>query len=82
MTDAFVIALSVYYSSRYRLRSRMPATPSGGGAFTPGYALHYRSSSREVALTYRRARRTGKGQNEAVDAAIIEYRRLKPGRDR
>jgi hypothetical protein len=25
---------------------------------------------REVALTYRRARRAGKGQNEAVDAAI------------
>jgi hypothetical protein len=33
---------------------------------------------REVALTYRRARRAGKGQNEAVDVAIVEYRRLNP----
>jgi hypothetical protein len=31
---------------------------------------------REVALTYRRARRAGKDQSEAVDAAIAEYRRL------
>jgi hypothetical protein len=33
---------------------------------------------RAVALTYRRARRAGKHQNEAVDAAIAEYRRLSP----
>ena len=33
---------------------------------------------REVALTYRRARRAGKDQSEAVDAAIAEYRRLHP----
>jgi hypothetical protein len=33
---------------------------------------------REVALTYRRARRAGKRQSEAVDAAIAEYRRLSP----
>jgi hypothetical protein len=31
---------------------------------------------RQVALTYRRARRAGKGQDEAVNAAIAEYRRL------
>lgn len=33
---------------------------------------------REVALTYRRARRAGKLQDEAVGAAIAEYRRLSP----
>jgi hypothetical protein len=33
---------------------------------------------REVALTYRRARRAGKDQSEAVDAAFAEYRRLSP----
>ena len=33
---------------------------------------------REVALTYRRARRAGKDQSEAVDAAIAEYRRQTP----
>jgi hypothetical protein len=33
---------------------------------------------REVALTYRWARRAGKGQNEAVDAAIEEYCQLSP----
>jgi hypothetical protein len=33
---------------------------------------------REVALTYRREGRAGKHQNEAVDAAIAEYRRLSP----
>jgi len=33
---------------------------------------------REVALTYRRARRAEKSQNEAVDAALLEYRRLSP----
>jgi hypothetical protein len=33
---------------------------------------------RQGALTYRRARRAGKHRNEAVDAAIAEYRRLNP----
>jgi hypothetical protein len=33
---------------------------------------------REVALTYRRAQRAGKGQDEAADAAIDGYRRLSP----
>jgi hypothetical protein len=28
---------------------------------------------RKVALTYRRARRAGKGQSEAVDATIAEF---------
>jgi hypothetical protein len=37
-----------------------------------------RKMLREVALTYRRARRAGKDQSEAVDAAIAEYRRLSP----
>jgi hypothetical protein len=32
----------------------------------------------EVALTYRRARRAGRDQSEAVNAAIAEYRRLSP----
>jgi hypothetical protein len=31
-----------------------------------------------MTLTYRRARRAGKDRNEAVDAAIAEYRRLSP----
>jgi hypothetical protein len=44
---------------------------------TPGHFPEVqRKILREVALTYRRARRAGKGQNEAVDAAIAEYRRL------
>ena len=33
---------------------------------------------RAVALTYRRARRAGKQQNEAVDATFAAYRRLSP----
>ena len=43
------------------------------------FVFNYGSGRREVALTYRWARRVGKGQNEAVDAAMIEYRRLNPG---
>jgi hypothetical protein len=46
---------------------------------TPGHLPEeQRKILRQVALTYRRARRAGKGQNEAVDAAIPEYRRLSP----
>ena len=45
----------------------------------PGH-LHeeQRKILRAVALTYRRTRRAGKHQNEAVNAAIAEYRRLSP----
>jgi hypothetical protein len=46
---------------------------------TPGHLNEeQRKVLRQVALTYRRARRVGKHQNEAVDAAIAEYRRLSP----
>jgi hypothetical protein len=48
-------------------------------SITPGHLTEeQRKILREVALTYRRARRAGKHQNEAVDAAIAEYRRLSP----
>jgi hypothetical protein len=40
--------------------------------------VEQRKVLRQLALTYRRARRAGKHQNEAVDAAIAEYRRLNP----
>jgi hypothetical protein len=46
---------------------------------TPGhFPEEERKILREVALTYRRAQRAGKGQNEAAAAAIAEYRRLNP----
>jgi hypothetical protein len=46
---------------------------------TPGHpAEEQRKILRTAALTYRRAKRAGKGQSEAVDAAIAEYRRLSP----
>jgi hypothetical protein len=46
---------------------------------TPGHlAGEQRKILRTAALTYRRAKRAGKGQSEAVDAPIAEYRRLSP----
>jgi hypothetical protein len=45
----------------------------------PGHlTADQRKILRAAALTYRRARRAGKGQSEPVDAAIAEYRRLSP----
>jgi hypothetical protein len=46
---------------------------------TPGHLTEeQRKVLRQVALTYRRVQRAGKGQNDAVDGAIAEYRRLNP----
>jgi hypothetical protein len=38
----------------------------------------HRKILRAVALTYRRARRAGKHQDEAISATIVEYRGLSP----
>src|SRR5215469_3929286 len=65
-------------ASRFKIIRKSPAEMPDFSTKPTYHQQELCRGAAEIGGVSRRARRTGKGQNEAVDAAIAQYRRLSP----